>query len=143
MAYGRFPRRGATVGDHYLRRRHIRRLQARQRLLLTHLHNLRPVCRFFVDSHVGGFFRSRTPAKVRAKDNTLPMSEGQGHRRPSIPSQWDVAQRTERPWVSRNLRKSGGDMSITTRRSLRDVNGFSTEKRVKRPNKTFEGADIR
>ena len=99
----------------------------------------------FVASQVGGFFRrfsDHEPSKV--SEGPIATYEWEPRTpRPSISNQQDAAQRTEHPWVFMNIRKSGGSVRIKTWTSLRGVNGSSTEKRVQRPNKTFEDADIR
>ena len=46
-------------------------------------------------------------------------------------------------WNPKVPPKLWDSVRITTRTSLRGVNGSLTEKLVQRPNKTFENADIR
>ena len=118
--------------------------------LLTNYHNLQSIRRFpfLCRSEVISVLRSPTRSSMKnlrrlAKVPSPPMSGSRGRQRPLISNQRDVAQRMERPRVFRNLRKSGRSVRITTRTSLRGVNGSLTEKLVQRPNKTFENADIR
>ena len=94
-------------------------------------HNLRLVCRSFC-----WFTGRRSLLKVHSRkgpiEGPLVIYERRSKtRRSSILSWRGVAEAMEHPRASRNLRRTGGGVPITTRRSLRDVNVSSTKKREK------------
>ena len=99
---------------------------------------------------IGGYFGAPLPHKIIDEEPSK-VSEGPlatYERKPRTTKTIDLepaghSPKDGAPRVFRNLRKSGRSVRITTRTSLRGVNGSLTEKLVQRPNKTFENADIR
>ena len=94
-------------------------------------HNLRLVCRSFC-----WFTGRRSLPKVHSREGPIEGPLATCERRSKTPTTSDPeltghGPKNETPPSPRNLRRTGGSVPITTRRSLRDVNGSSTAKREK------------
>ena len=94
-------------------------------------HNLRLVCRSFC-----WFTGRRSLPKVHSREGPIEGPLATCERRLKTPTTSDPeltghGPKNETPPSPRNLRRTGGSVPITTRRSLRDVNGSSTAKREK------------